>query len=130
MAAAGFIPVDRGDHAHSREVVDKALARLQGGGSLVVFPEETRTRTGDLLPFKSGAALFALRSGLPLLPIGMAGAFRIQRRGGFLVTPTRVVVAVGEAIEVAGRSTRERAAVTEALRESITRLRDEARGLT
>jgi 1-acyl-sn-glycerol-3-phosphate acyltransferase len=128
MAAAGFLPVDREDRSHSRGLVDAALLRLQGGGSLVVFPEETRTRTGDLLPFKSGAALLALKSGLPLLPIGMAGAFRIQRRGGFLVTPTRVVVAFGEAIEVAGRSTRERAAVTEALRESVARLRDEARG--
>ena len=127
MAAAGFIPVDRGDRAHSREVVDTALSRLQGGISLVVFPEETRTRTGDLLPFKSGAALFALKSGLPLLPIGMSGTFRILRRGGFFVTPSRVFVSVGEPIEVEGRSTRDRAAVTEALRESVARLRDEAR---
>jgi 1-acyl-sn-glycerol-3-phosphate acyltransferase len=127
MAAAGFVPVDRGDRAHSREVVDASLRRLQGGGSLVVFPEETRSRTGDLLPFKSGAALFALKSGLPLLPIGMSGTFRILRRGGFFVTPSRVVVAIGEPIEVAGRSTRERAAVTEALRERIAALRDEAR---
>ena len=127
MAAAGFVPVDRGERAHSRGVVDAALQGLQGGGSLVVFPEETRTRTGELLPFKSGAALFALKSGLPLLPIGMSGTFRILRRGGFFVTPSRVVVAVGEPIEVVGRSTRERAALTEALRDGIARLRDEAR---
>ena len=126
IAAAGFIPVDRQERSRSFALVDAALARLQGGRSLVVFPEETRTRTGALLPFKSGAALLALRSGLPLLPVGIAGTFRIQRRGGFTITPSRVCLAVGEPIPVAGRAPRDRAALTEELRARIAALRDEA----
>src|SRR6266478_1771438 len=60
IRAAGFVPVDRGDRVASLATVETALARLQKGRSLVVFPEETRTRTGELLAFKKGAALLAL----------------------------------------------------------------------
>src|SRR5512132_2738914 len=56
IAAAGFIPVDREDRSRGTETVEAALRRLSGGRSVVIFPEETRTRTGDLLPFKRGAA--------------------------------------------------------------------------
>jgi 1-acyl-sn-glycerol-3-phosphate acyltransferase len=130
MAAAGFVPVDRGDSSHGKELLDTALSRLEGGRSLVVFPEQTRTRTGELSPFKSGAAVFAIKAGLPILPIGIAGTYRVHRPGGFRVTPGPVVVAVGMPIDVAGRSTRERASVTDSLREAIASLCDEARGVT
>jgi 1-acyl-sn-glycerol-3-phosphate acyltransferase len=127
MAAAGFVPVDRGDPGRSAATIDAALRRLRHGRSLIVFPEETRTRTGELLPFKAGAALLAIRSGLPLLPVGIAGTFRIQRRGGFSITPSAVAVAIGEPIDVGERSVRERVAVTEALRVSVASLREEAK---
>jgi 1-acyl-sn-glycerol-3-phosphate acyltransferase len=127
MAAAGFVPVDRRDHAHGREVLDAALRRLRGGRSLAVFPEQTRTRTGELSPFKPGAALFAIKSGLPLLPVGIAGTFRVHRRGAFPIRPGPVVVSVGEPLDVAGKTAKDRVAVTDALRDSIARLRDEAR---
>jgi 1-acyl-sn-glycerol-3-phosphate acyltransferase len=127
IAAAGFIPVDRETRSRNTGVVDAALARLQKGRSLVVFPEETRTPTGELLPFKTGAALIALRSGLPLLPLGLAGTLRIQRRGGFTITPSRVTLSVGEPIEAAGRPASDRGALTEELRGRIELLRAEAR---
>jgi 1-acyl-sn-glycerol-3-phosphate acyltransferase len=127
MAAAGFVPVDRDDRSRSREMVGTALRHLEGGRSLIVFPEETRTRTGELLAFKPGAALLALRSGLPLLPIGIAGTFDIQRRGGFTIVPGRAALAVGEVLEVAGRDPRDRAGLTAELRERVARLREEAR---
>jgi len=127
MAAAGFVPVDRGEPGRSTATIETGLKRLERGLSLIVFPEETRTRTGDLLPFKTGAALLALRSGLPLLPIGIGGTFRIQRRGGFTITPSQVALAIGEPILVEGHSPRERTALTESLRESVAALRAEAR---
>jgi 1-acyl-sn-glycerol-3-phosphate acyltransferase len=127
MAAAGFIPVDRETRSRSFALVDAALARLGGGRSLIVFPEETRTRTGELSPFKGGAALLALRSELPLLPVGIAGTFEIQRRGGFTIRPSRVCLAIGEPIATAGRQPRDRAALTGELRERVALLRAQAR---
>jgi 1-acyl-sn-glycerol-3-phosphate acyltransferase len=127
IAAAGFIPVDREARSRNTGVVDAALARLQNGRSLVVFPEETRTRTGELLPFKTGAALIASRSGLPILPLGLGGTLRIQRRGGFMITPSRVALSVGEPISASGEGKRERSELTEELRRRIGALREEAR---
>jgi 1-acyl-sn-glycerol-3-phosphate acyltransferase len=127
IAAAGFVPVDRGDRARGAATVGTALERLQGGRSLVIFPEETRTRNGELLPFKRGAAHLALKSGLPLLPIGIAGTFRILRRGSWEIRPGPVVVCAGNPIDVAGRTLRDRDAVTATLRDGIAILRGEAR---
>jgi 1-acyl-sn-glycerol-3-phosphate acyltransferase len=127
IAAAGFIPVDREDRTRGSETVEAALDQLSGGRSVVVFPEETRTSTGDLLPFKRGAAHLALRSGLPILPIALAGTFQVLKRESLLITPGPVAMSVGNPIEVSGRSPREREAVTRAARDEIRELRAEAR---
>ncbi len=126
IRAAGFVPVDRGNKTRSTGTVEAALALLEAGRCLVLFPEETRTRTGELLPFKRGAALLALRSGFPLLPLGLAGTRRILPRGGLLMAPGQVVLCVGEPIAVGGRSARDRDEVTEQARREILKLRQEA----
>jgi 1-acyl-sn-glycerol-3-phosphate acyltransferase len=127
IAAAGFVPVDRGDRSRGAATVEAALQRLKGGRSLVIFPEETRTRDGSLLPFKRGAAHIALKSGLPVLPIGIAGSFRVLPRSSWEIRPGPVVVSVGDARDVAGRSLRERDALTNEVRDTIATLREEAR---
>jgi 1-acyl-sn-glycerol-3-phosphate acyltransferase len=127
IAAAGFIPVDRGDRARGTTTLDAALKRLRGGRSVVIFPEETRTRTGELLPFKKGAALLALRSGLPLLPIGLSGTRRILPHGSLVMAPGRAVVSVGEPLETAGGAAGQRRGLTERLRDEIEKLREESR---
>jgi 1-acyl-sn-glycerol-3-phosphate acyltransferase len=126
IRAAGFVPVDRGNRARSLATVEAALALLKSGRSLVVFPEETRARTDELLPFKSGAALLAVRSGFPLLPVGIAGTRRALPRGTLAISPGPVAMAIGRPIDVAGRSTRDRDEVTRLAREAIEALREEA----
>jgi 1-acyl-sn-glycerol-3-phosphate acyltransferase len=124
--AAGFVPVDRGDAARSVSTVDTAMKRLRSGKSLVVFPEETRTRTGELAPFKKGAVLLALKTGHPLLPVGVAGTRKVLPRGAWNTTPGRVVLAIGNPIEVAGRSAKDRSEVMRQMEEAVTALRGEA----
>jgi 1-acyl-sn-glycerol-3-phosphate acyltransferase len=127
IAAAGFIPVDRGDPSGSAAAVDAALDRLRRGRSLVVFPEETRTRDGELRPFKKGAALLAVRAGLPLLPLGLAGTRRVLPRGSFVMTSGRVVVSPGLPLPTEGAAPSARRQLTERLADEVRRLRDEAR---
>lgn len=127
IAAAGFVPVDRGERRRSATAVDAAARRLRDGCSLVIFPEETRTATGDLLPFKQGAALLALRSGLPLLPVGIGGTFRILPRDSFDIRSGPAVLAIGEPMDVSRRSARERKQVTSELFEHVEALRERAR---
>ncbi len=127
IRAAGFVPVDRGDRARGTTAVEAALKLLKAGRCLIVFPEETRTRTGGLLPFKPGAALLALRSGAPLLPLGVAGTRRALPPGSFAIRSGPVALAVGPPIVVSGRTARDRDEVTRQLREAIENLREEAR---
>jgi len=66
VAAAGYIPNDFGE-----PLVDRCVERLEQGGSLLIFPEGTRSPEGGLGPFQRGAAHTALRSGRPLLPVSI-----------------------------------------------------------
>lgn len=128
IAAAGFIPVDRGDRARGAATIEAARRILSGGRSVVIFPEETRTRTGELLEFKTGAALLALQSGLPLRPLGLAGTRRILPPGRLLMTPGRVCLSVGEPIEIgeSAGGAGERRALTARLRDAVDRQRQDA----
>jgi 1-acyl-sn-glycerol-3-phosphate acyltransferase len=125
IAAAGFIPVDRGDSVRGRISVDVALKRLREGRSVVVFPEETRSSDGELLPFKKGAALVAIRAGLPILPIAIVGTSRVLPRGSLRSAPAPVTLVVGEPIDTSGKTNADRGELTQVARESIERLRAE-----
>jgi 1-acyl-sn-glycerol-3-phosphate acyltransferase len=125
IRAAGFVPVDRGDRSRSFATVETALKRLGKGRSLVVFPEETRTRTGALSPFKKGAAMLAAKTGFPILPLGIAGTRQVLPRGTWTAAPGRVVLCVGETL-TADPSTQARKEMTARMMDSVAALRDEA----
>lgn len=79
LRKVGAFPVDRG-HG-DRGAVTAARSVLDGGGMLLIFPEGTRSKTGALLPFKSGAAMLAVSTGTPVVPAiiraeGHIGLFR------------------------------------------------------
>jgi len=126
IKAAGFVPVDRGDPRRGQEAMDAAMRRLKGGRSVVVFPEETRSRDGELLPFKKGAALLAIRAELPLVPVSIVGTYRVLPPESLRSSPGRVIVSVGEPIPTEGMNASDRAELTRKLREAIETLRAEA----
>lgn len=81
MWAMGSIPLERGRHGSIRESYRKALAWLQRDISVLIFPEGTRSRTGEMGHFKSGAFRLALESGRPIVPIVLAGTEEIIQKG-------------------------------------------------
>lgn len=72
--------VDRNDPESRRSVGPRMLAKIKKGISYCVFPEGTRTRTGQIQPFKKGIFTIAKGSGLPLLPVSIDGAFQVLPR--------------------------------------------------
>ena len=97
--AGSVHPVDRG--GADVEAFRTAERILEAGNVLLVFPEGTRSTTGGLARPRDGLALLALRTGAPILPVGVAGTDQLWPRGGWPHPGGRVVLRVGEAFTLA-----------------------------
>lgn len=122
MSIAGFIPVDRQDRSSARRSFEEAVRLLEEGTSVLVFPEETRSEDGRLLPFRRGAFLIALKGGVPLVPVGVSGTRDIRRKGSFWVRPGTVRVRYGAPVAPQERSVRQRRELVEDMRRRIGEL--------
>lgn len=122
MALAGFIPVDRARPEKARSVLDGIADRLKKGSSVIVFPEGTRSVDGNLGPFKKAGFLLALKTGLPIVPVGISGARNILGRGAIRLQFGMMSVKVGEPIATAGLGVAHRAELMRQVRREIERL--------
>jgi len=123
MKSAGFIPVDREDRSTAIATLNQTLDEVERGGSPLVFPEETWSTDGRLLPFARGGFLVALKSGLPILPIGLGGPRQVLPPNEGVLRPQPVTVRVGEPIHTAGLGVSRRAELMARTRREIDRLR-------
>jgi 1-acyl-sn-glycerol-3-phosphate acyltransferase len=73
MRLGGDIPLRRGEGESVRACLLECEHAIRGGISIMMFPEGTRSQGGTLLPFKDGAFDLAIRAGVPILPIALAG---------------------------------------------------------
>src|SRR5919112_1341756 len=87
----GAFPIKRG--ASDEESMDTALALLERGQAVVIFPEGTRIRTGSLGSAKRGVGRLALQSGKPVVPIAVTNSERARR--GWRIRPVRVHLRCG-----------------------------------
>ena len=76
--AVGQIPIRREGGSASERALESAFEVLQGGGVFAIYPEGTRSRDGDLHRGHTGIARLALRTGAPIVPIGLVGTREIQ----------------------------------------------------
>ena len=104
MRTIGIIEIDReaGGGSSRRAITAGVKVAAERGYSLLVFPEGTRSRDGNLLPFKKGAARIAIDTQLPLLPVILEGSDRIMRADSKWIHPGHVHVRVLEPIETEG----------------------------
>ena len=79
--------------------IKESLKRLKRGEMLVVFPEGTRTKDGELLPFKPGFDLLARRSKSRMLPVALDGCYQAFPRDAILPRFGEIQVVFGEPIE-------------------------------
>jgi 1-acyl-sn-glycerol-3-phosphate acyltransferase len=87
-----------------RKALRDAMAMLQAGEVLLVYPEGTRQHGPKIQALQPGAAYLALRAGVPILPVGIAGSEEILRsHGGKLPRFKRAAMVVGEPIAVPSR---------------------------
>lgn len=124
MWLAGFIPVDRERKDKGREAFDRIGKSLKKGVSILVFPEGTRSRNGKLGVFKKAGFLLAMRSGMPIVPVGITGARAVLGADGLLVRRGRITVRVGDPVPSDGYAFAQRGEFIERVRAEIARLGD------
>jgi 1-acyl-sn-glycerol-3-phosphate acyltransferase len=90
------IPIDREGVGLSG--IKETLRRLKAGELVLIFPEGTRTSDGDVKPLKPGFISLARRGRVPLIPVGLDGAFQAWPRSSRFPRLGRVAVAIGEPI--------------------------------
>ena len=123
MTAAGFIPVDREDRSTAVTTLRQTMAEIARGGSPLVFPEQTWTSDGRLLAFARGGFLVALKSDLPILPVGLEGPRLVLPPGEGVIRPRPVTVRIGEPLATAGLGVSRLRELMQRTRTQIDRLR-------
>lgn len=108
MGRAGFIPIDRKNRRTAVKSFDLAAQRLRAGNTVVIFPEEGRSRERQMRPFQRGAFLLALKAEQTIVPLAVEGTYDVFPATRWSVTPGVVTVKVGTPIETAGLTLRDK----------------------
>jgi 1-acyl-sn-glycerol-3-phosphate acyltransferase len=115
----GFIPVDRSRREAAMRSIEAGAESLRAGNSFLIFPEGTRSRTDELLPFKKGGFIMAIRAQAPIVPVAIQGGRESMKRGSWLIRPVTLSMRVGEPVETAGHSLEDRDTLIAKVRERI-----------
>ncbi len=80
-----YIALDRARGSSMRKMIADAAKTIHAGNSVMIFPEGTRSKDGNIQSFKTGAFHIALSNRTPILPIAINGTSKAIRKGGFLI---------------------------------------------
>ena len=95
-----FIKVDRSDKNDRKSINEQAKTLFRNGWSLMVYPQGTRAKKDNFLPFKSGAFHIALENNIPILPVVIAGTGDIWPRGKKFMTSGKAIINTLEPIDM------------------------------
>jgi 1-acyl-sn-glycerol-3-phosphate acyltransferase len=128
MRAAGHIPIDRAARKKAFEAYDEVGKMIRAGfSSPVVFPEGTRSRTGELLPFKNAPFGLAIAAQVPIIPVYVHHTFEILPKGAWRLRPRPIRLLVGEPIETKGLQPADRERLRDQARAAMVALQSKVR---
>jgi len=99
MYIAGHIFIDRSDRRKAVTSLKAAALKINHGKNVIMFPEGTRSKTGELAPFKSGAFHLAIDAGVNIIPIHVTGTHEIWPATSNKITPGELKVQIGQPID-------------------------------
>ncbi|HEY0929551.1 MAG TPA: lysophospholipid acyltransferase family protein [Gemmatimonas sp.] len=119
MQMAGDVKLVRGNRDSTLDAIAQCRDRLSKRVSVMIFPEGTRSRTSEMLPFKDGAFRLAIESGAPILPIAVAGTRNAMAKGTFKFLRSKALAEVLEPIETTGMTMADIGTLKQLARERI-----------
>jgi 1-acyl-sn-glycerol-3-phosphate acyltransferase len=130
MRAVGMIAIDRGNTAEGIEALKNQARRMKDDIACVVsFAEGTRSRTGEIKPFRKGAFMLAIEAGVPVVPVSIEGARRCLPPDGFRVRPGVIRIDVGEPIPTVGLTAADRDALMQRAHRAVVAMNVAAGGI-
>jgi 1-acyl-sn-glycerol-3-phosphate acyltransferase len=125
--ACGHISIDRADLPAAIATLHKAgEAMHEDRPALIMFPEGTRSASGELRAFKKGAFVLAIQVGMPVVPAAILGVREVMPKGSWRIRSGSVRVRVGAPIAVEGLTHRDRDALTRLAHGAVARLKEGA----
>ena len=120
LGRAGFIPIDRKNRRTAVKSFDLAASRIRKGNTIVIFPEEGRTKYRQMKPFQRGAFLLAIRAQKTIVPLALDSTFDVWPVGAFWkIRPGKVTLRIGTPIETEKLSVRDKDRVSAQAREQV-----------
>ncbi|MBM4285775.1 MAG: 1-acyl-sn-glycerol-3-phosphate acyltransferase [Deltaproteobacteria bacterium] len=98
ISRLGAVSIDRANLQEAIVSLNLAAQRVRQGLSMIIFPEGTRGKSRELLPFKKGVFIMAQKAGQPVVPVSLSGTAAIQPRGSLMVRPGPVRVVISPPI--------------------------------
>ena len=121
---AGFIFVDRKNNDSAVKSMNNLMDDIKKiPRSVAIFPEGTRTRDGELLPFKKGAAIFAINTDIPVIPVAISGTYSWSKKKLFDISQSVISFEFGEPITTENYSFDDRDYLTEKIKTNIKNMK-------
>jgi len=120
----GMVPIDR---EHPERAIDSLNRAGTERDSLVVFPEGTRSRTGELLPFKNAPFGLAIAAQVPIIPVYVHHTFEILPKGAWRLRPRPIRLLAGRPIMTTGLRPEDRERLRDEVRTAMVALQSKAR---
>lgn len=118
----GFVPIERRNKEAAMRSLEAGARSIQAGNSFLIFPEGTRSKDAEMLPFKKGGFLMALKAQAPIVPVAISGGRDAMQRGSKIIRPVNVSIRVGQPIETVGMQMSDRDTLIATVRERIAEL--------
>ena len=121
---AGFIFVDRKNNDSAVKSMKNLMDDIKKiPRSVAIFPEGTRTSDGELLPFKKGAAIFAINTDIPVIPVAISGAYSWSKKKLFDISQSVIIFEFGDPITTENYSFDDRDYLTEKIKTNIKNMK-------
>jgi len=121
---AGFIFVDRKNNDSAVKSMNNLMEDIKKiPRSVAIFPEGTRTSDGNLLPFKKGAAIFAINTDIPVVPVAISGTYSWSKKKLFDISQSVISFEFGEPITTENYSFNDRDYLTEKIKTNIKNMK-------